>query len=126
MNQIPPFSAAKEKILCIQLKQIGDVLMTTPSVRVLAKTKPKAEIHFLTQVPSNQIFEFSPYLSKIILNPSRDHIQHQSLPDYEVPTIRETVTLLEQVELHVGNDNGPIILPLQQEFQPWSFLEDPF
>lgn len=58
-----------EKILCIQLKQIGDVLMTTPSVRALAEAYPDAEIHFLTEKPSNQIFEHSPYVQKIILSP---------------------------------------------------------
>lgn len=60
-----------KKILCIQLKQIGDVLMTTPAVRALAKEYPDAEIHYLTEKPSNQIFEYSPYVSKIITSPKK-------------------------------------------------------
>lgn len=54
------------KILCIQLRQIGDVLMTTPAVRALAKQYPKSQIHFLTEPPSNQIYEFNPYVHRII------------------------------------------------------------
>ena len=57
----------KCKILCIQLKQIGDVLMTTPAIKALAKARPQLEIHFLTLSPSHQIFEHSPYIFRIIL-----------------------------------------------------------
>lgn len=49
--------------------------MTTPSVRALFKAKPEAEIHFLTQRPSNQIYEFNPYVSKIIQYPSKESIR---------------------------------------------------
>ena len=38
----------------------------------------------------------------------RNEMQHQSLPDYDIPSISETVALLEKVDLHVGNDNGPM------------------
>lgn len=31
-----------------------------------------------------------------------------SLPDYDIPTIGETVAILEKVDLHLGNDNGPM------------------
>jgi heptosyltransferase III len=60
----------KEKILFIQLKQIGDVLMTTPAVRSLAESDPGFKIHVLTQAPSDQIFKRSPYISKTMLYPS--------------------------------------------------------
>ncbi len=53
------------KVLCIQLKQLGDVLMTTPSVRALATTLPNSEIDFLTQKPANLIFEQSPYVRQV-------------------------------------------------------------
>ncbi len=64
----------KEKILCIQLKQIGDVLMITPAVRSLALSRPDAEIHILTQTPSNQIFEHNPHVSKVHLYPGSEKI----------------------------------------------------
>ncbi|MGK0288901.1 MAG: heptosyltransferase-3 [bacterium] len=59
----------KQKILCIQLKQIGDVLMTTPAVRALSEHFADAEIHFLTQAPSHQIYEHNPYVEKVIQLP---------------------------------------------------------
>ena len=58
-----------KKILCIQLKQIGDVLMNTPAIRALSKQMDDAEIHFLTQRPSHLIFEHNPYVQKVIIFP---------------------------------------------------------
>lgn len=55
-----------EKILCIQLRQIGDVLMTTPAVRALAETYPDAEIDFLTEIPAHQVYEFNPKVHRTI------------------------------------------------------------
>ena len=55
-----------EKVLCIQLKRLGDVLLTTPSVRALHQHRPDMEIHYLTQVPAHQIFLCNPYISKTI------------------------------------------------------------
>jgi len=48
--------------------------MTTPAVRALYQENPQREIHYLTQKPSNQIFEFSPYISKTILYPSQEKV----------------------------------------------------
>lgn len=56
------------KILLIQLRRIGDVLMTTPSVRALKMSFPDAEIHFLTEKPSDEIYSVSPYVHKIIIH----------------------------------------------------------
>ncbi len=75
MNPLASKTKVTEKILCIQLKQIGDVLMTTPAVRSLAEAKPDREIHFLTQVPSNQILEFNPFVSKTVLYPPEQKFQ---------------------------------------------------
>lgn len=62
----------KEKILCIQLKQIGDVLMITPAIRALAQSRPDAEIHVLTQPPSNQIFQHNSHVAKVHLYPGTE------------------------------------------------------
>ncbi len=53
------------RVLCIQLKQLGDVLMTTPAVRALAQGLGDCEIDFLTQRPANTIFENSPYVRHV-------------------------------------------------------------
>jgi len=58
-----------EKILCIQLKRIGDVLMTTPAVRRLAFDHPQAEIHFLTQPPADAVFTHHPQVRRIFCYP---------------------------------------------------------
>jgi len=65
------------KILLIQLKQIGDVLMTTPALRALRKKHPGAEIHFLTQKPSNQIFEFNPFVDRVIDFPTKSDFRER-------------------------------------------------
>lgn len=64
----------KEKILCIQLKQIGDVLINTPAIRALAQQFPNSEIHVITEPPAHQIFEFSPYVHKVHKYPKKDNI----------------------------------------------------
>ena len=53
------------KILAIQLKQTGDVLLTTPAVRALKNKWPAAEIHYLTQAPNDEIFLRSNLVTKI-------------------------------------------------------------
>lgn len=56
------------KILLIQLRRIGDVLMTTPAVRALKKRFRNAEITFLTEVPADEIFRHNPYVAEILLH----------------------------------------------------------
>jgi len=41
----------KMKILCIQLKQLGDVLMSTAAVRALAQTYPGCQIDAFVSRP---------------------------------------------------------------------------
>lgn len=53
------------KILCIQLKQLGDVLTTTPAVRALAQHYPGCEIDFLTQKPAHTVYQHSPYVQHV-------------------------------------------------------------
>ncbi len=74
----------KEKILCIQLKQIGDVLMITPAIRALAEANPDAEIHILTQKPSDQIFQHNPNISNVILYSGSE-------------SVRDTISLIRRM-----------------------------
>ena len=55
------------KFLLIQLRRIGDVLMTTPSIRMLRESFPDAEMTFLTESPSDQVLNENPYLQEILL-----------------------------------------------------------
>ncbi|MDI6736574.1 MAG: glycosyltransferase family 9 protein [bacterium] len=57
-----------EGILLIQLRRIGDVLMTTPAVRAVKKRFPEAKITFLTEPPADEIFRHNPYVHEILLH----------------------------------------------------------
>ncbi|MEC9491607.1 glycosyltransferase family 9 protein [Flexistipes sp.] len=54
------------KILLIQLRRIGDVMMCTPAVRSVRKAYPDAVIHFLTEPPADQILQYNPHIDKLI------------------------------------------------------------
>ncbi|RKY86516.1 hypothetical protein DRQ09_06075 [candidate division KSB1 bacterium] len=65
------------RILIIQLRQIGDVLLTTPFVKVLKENKKDCHITFLTEEAPAQVLYNNPYIDRIILfkkekNPLRD------------------------------------------------------
>lgn len=53
------------KILVCQLRQIGDVLLATPSVTLLKKRFPNAEIHLLTEKKTLPVVEGNPDIAKI-------------------------------------------------------------
>jgi len=65
------------KVLLIQLRQIGDCLLTTPLVRALAKAKPEAEIHYLVEAPSDQLFTLNPWIKKVFLFPKKGGLGEQ-------------------------------------------------
>ena len=54
-------------IVLIQLRRIGDVLMTTPSIRALRHAYPEAQITFITEPPSDQVLEHNPLLNEVLL-----------------------------------------------------------
>lgn len=55
------------KILCIQLRQLGDVILTTPAVRMLRKKFPDSIIHFLTEKLGSKVYKNNPYIDKILI-----------------------------------------------------------
>ncbi|MEW5692945.1 MAG: glycosyltransferase family 9 protein, partial [Candidatus Hydrogenedentota bacterium] len=54
------------KTLFIQLRRIGDVLMTTPAIRAFKKKYPDSELHYLTEIPADELLMNNPYIDKII------------------------------------------------------------
>jgi len=54
------------KILVIQLRQLGDVIMTTPVVRQLRKLYPAAQIDFLTEKLGANVYRFNSSVSNVI------------------------------------------------------------
>lgn len=55
------------KILIIQLRQIGDVLLTTPAARTLREAFPGAGLDFLTQAPADQLLRGNPALDNVLV-----------------------------------------------------------
>jgi heptosyltransferase-3 len=65
------------KILLIQLRRIGDVLMTTPAVRELRKAHPNSFIAYLTEAPSDQVLRMNANIDEIYLYNKKGGIPSQ-------------------------------------------------
>jgi ADP-heptose:LPS heptosyltransferase len=65
--QIAAAPAAPDRILVIQLRQIGDVLLATPAVRALRRRFPTAWIAFLAEPLPAKVLEGNPYLDEVII-----------------------------------------------------------
>ena len=61
----------KCKILIIQLRQLGDVILTTPLTRQVRKIFPDAEIHFLTENLGSQVYLHNKNINKLIVFPKQ-------------------------------------------------------
>jgi ADP-heptose:LPS heptosyltransferase len=55
---------AEENILVIQLRQLGDILLTTPCLRAIKKERPKAKITFLSHSMGRLILNHNPYVDE--------------------------------------------------------------
>ena len=55
------------RFLLIQLRQSGDVIMTTPAIRALRQRYPHAHFTFLTESPSDQVYRNNPHLNEVVL-----------------------------------------------------------
>lgn len=75
MNIPEGFSPAS--ILIIQLRQLGDVLVTTPVISSLKKRFPDARISFLTEENAYDILSGNPYLDEIITIKRKSSIYEQ-------------------------------------------------
>jgi len=56
-----------KRILLIQLRRIGDVLMCTPALRALRKHLPRSHIAFLTERECAAILALNPYLDELLV-----------------------------------------------------------
>jgi len=54
-----------KKFLLLRFSSIGDIVLTSPVIRCLRKTYPKAEIHFLCKTKFTSLLEANPYLDKV-------------------------------------------------------------
>lgn len=58
------------KILLVQLRHLGDVLLTTPAIRATRRTFKDARIDFLTTAPGRQVLDGNPQLDSLLIDPS--------------------------------------------------------
>ena len=54
-----------KRILVCQLRQIGDVVLTTPSLELLKRRYPAAELHLLTEKKCASLLEHNPHLDHV-------------------------------------------------------------
>ncbi len=65
-----------QRILAIQLRQVGDVLMCTPTLRALRRAFPEARIDFLVEPGPAKVLAGNPDITEVILrNPNRGWIE---------------------------------------------------
>ena len=53
------------KILIIRFSSIGDIVLTTPLIRIIASQYPKFEIHYLTKLMYKDLVDCNPYIDKV-------------------------------------------------------------
>ena len=76
-----------ERILIIQFRRIGDVLLSTPVLRALRSAYPQSYIAFLTEPSPGRVLQSNPLLDEVIIRPRHAtwcqqwqllrHIRHQ-------------------------------------------------
>ncbi len=64
-----------ERILVIQLRQMGDVLLTTPALHALRRKFPSAKIAFLVDQPFEPLLRLNPDLDQIIVRDPNKSIE---------------------------------------------------
>lgn len=55
-----------KKVLFIQLKMLGDILMLTPAIRAFKQRYPEALIDVIVQPPGEDLIRLNPYVNKVI------------------------------------------------------------
>ena len=60
-------TVSPEKILVIQLRRVGDVLLATPAVRALRGAFPEARIDFLVEEAARPVLEDNPRIDRILV-----------------------------------------------------------
>lgn len=57
------------RVLFIQLRRIGDVLLGTPAIRALAARFPESKIDFLVEPPADEVLRGHPRIDRLIVAP---------------------------------------------------------
>jgi len=85
-----------KKILVIQIRRIGDVILALPALEALRAAYPEAEIDVLVERPCGQIFEGHPAVSNVLEYDARP--EEANLRPCDQVQQKITVHVLRQVE----------------------------
>src|SRR5262245_58429308 len=69
LTSAPPPRVPAARILVIQFRRIGDVLLSTPVLRALRAAYPQSHIAFLTEPSPGRVLQGNTLLNEIILRP---------------------------------------------------------
>lgn len=64
-----------KRILLIQLRQLGDILLTTPAIRAVRKAYPEAEVHFLSHKMGRLVLANNPDIDRLHTYHERDPLK---------------------------------------------------
>jgi len=70
------------KILVVQLRRLGDILLTTPVLPYLKSIFPNAQVDFLTEPPGKQVLDTNPHITNLL-------IYNKKQPFKEIKRIRK-------------------------------------
>lgn len=74
------------KVLIVQLRRIGDILLTTPVIAHLKKSYPGTSVHFLTEPMGRQVLETNPNVDRVWVYDRKrpwEMIQHVRAEHYD-------------------------------------------
>jgi ADP-heptose:LPS heptosyltransferase len=101
---------APDKILILRFSSIGDIVLTTPAIRVLKTKFPEAEIHYCTKANFKILLEENPYINKI-------HLLHDNLQDLLQQLRKENFDVV--IDLH--NNFRTLIIKKRLAVRSYSF-----
>ena len=68
-SAIPIADSALVKILLVRLRQIGDVVFTTPAIRALRRRFPDAHLTYIVEPAAAPVVAGNPHLNEVIVAP---------------------------------------------------------
>ena len=63
-----------DRVLLIQLRQVGDALLATPIAHILKSARPDLEVVFLTESPCHHLLAHNPHIDEVIVTRRKDGV----------------------------------------------------
>ena len=104
------------KILIIRLSSIGDVLLTTPTIKILKNKFPEASISFLVEDKSAGIIKSNPYLDEVIVF-SKKEMKQISRKQGKLSAFKYILNFIHKLK----NKNFDLVIDLHSVFRSGIF-----